>query len=696
LFTSILQSIPSPLAYYQLQEIQAEHTLRIGPGVIMIRVIQSIGLLLALVLAIALSVAPSSAVQFPSDGFGFGPPGMGPGNGGSGERKLKLVKKFDKDGDGRLNAEERKAARAYLASSQGGGFGGFGGGWGGGAPGFGGMGGRSQRVKPGAKPSPADVKSGGNAPLFDPNTLRTFFLQFEDSDWEKEMEDFFHTDVDVPATLIVDGKAYKDVGVHFRGNSSYSMVSTGKKRSMNISLNYAHDDQTLLGYRGINLLNASMDPAFLHNVLFSEIAREYIAAPKANFARVVINGESWGIYVNSQQFNKEFTRDFFKSEGGKRWKVPANLDPPPRGGLQYLGDNPDSYKSAYEIKTKDKPESWKALIALCKTLNQEPAKTLQSALAPMLDIEEVLKYLALDVLSANGDGFWDRQSDYGLYCDEKSKFHLIPTDVNEAFNNEEEDGMGMGGFGGFGGMGGFGGGFSGFGGGRSGGMPDALTQEQRAKINEAAQAEMIALTQNLTEAQKDLVKAAMDKNATEASVKAKIEKVAKIQTEIAMTRFTKGIKAITLTDEQKTGMEASSSTAYQQLFGGGDRGGRGGFGGLDMGGFGAPMMGEGGPFLDQLINTNNPQHLLVYKLLSAPELRTKYLEIVRNIAEKWLDWERLGPIAKRYHDLIADDVKADTKKLYSTEGFESGLKTMESFVKDRRTYLLVRTDPKLR
>ena len=31
-----------------------------------------------------------------------------------------------------------------------------------------------------------------------------------------------------------------------------------------------------------------------------------VPAPKANFVRLVINGENWGIYANVQQFNKDF------------------------------------------------------------------------------------------------------------------------------------------------------------------------------------------------------------------------------------------------------------------------------------------------------------------------------------------------------------------------------------------------------
>ena len=64
------------------------------------------------------------------------------------------------------------------------------------------------------------------------STLRTLFFEFEDDDWEKELADFYHTDVDVPSKLTVDGKVYRDVGVHFRGQSSYMSVPEGYKRSI--------------------------------------------------------------------------------------------------------------------------------------------------------------------------------------------------------------------------------------------------------------------------------------------------------------------------------------------------------------------------------------------------------------------------------------------------------------------------------
>ena len=365
-------------------------------------------------------------------GFRGGPGGPG----GMGQRTA-VLEKFDKDGDGYLNADERKAAREYLATMprRGRGPGGFGGG--------GGVDSATVPGKPGLKMKPADVKIYGNENLYDPHVVRTIFLEFDNKDWEKELADFYHTDVDVPAKMIVDGKTYKEVGIHFRGNTSYLMVPTGGKKSLDISVNFVDSELRLGGYRSLNLLNSNADPTFLRTALYHYIARQYGPAPKANWMRVVINGESWGIFVNAQQINSDLGKEWFGSSKGARWKVTGN--PRGRGGLSYLGDDPAQYKSIYTIKSKDSDKSWTQLINLCKVLNQTPPDKLEKALEPILAVDEVLKFLAVDKALINNDGFWTRASDYTLYEDEKGKFHTIPWDANETLREMEQMGRRGGG-----------------------------------------------------------------------------------------------------------------------------------------------------------------------------------------------------------------------------------------------------------
>ena len=394
-----------------------------------------------------------------------------------------------------------------------------------------------QTPRQGARVSPDDVQRFGDAPLYDPRTLRTVFLQFERTNWEDELAARYHTDKELPAMVTIDGTAYRDVGVRFRGNSSYRMVPAGLKRSLNLSFDAVQADQNVGGYNTLNLLNANGDPTFVRTALFSEIARKYLPAPKVNFVRVVINGESWGVYVNVQQFNKDFLRDFYGSSKGVRWKAPGS--PRGRAGLEYLGDTVDFYKGTYELKSKDDPKAWSDLVRLCRLLNTTPPEKLEAVLAPHLDVDGVLKFLALDIALVNTDGYWTRASDYSLFQDERGRFHVLPYDFNEALGVQ--------------------------GGGRRGGYAS-------------------------------------------------------------------------------------------------------------------------GPTLDPLAGVDDLSKPLRARLLAVPALRQRYLAYVRDIAEKWMDWNTLAPMVRDYQSLIEADVKADGRKLYGFDAFTPG--SLQRFFEQRRAYLL--------
>jgi hypothetical protein len=232
------------------------------------------------------------------------------------------------------------------------------------------------------------------------------------------------------------------VDFSFRGASSFMMVPEGRKRSLNATLDNAHGDQNINGYNSLNLLNSHTDPTYLRTVLYLQAAREYLPAARANWVRVVINGESWGVYVNMQQVDKPFLAEWFNTKNGTRWKVPGS--PNGRGGLEYLGPNVDAYKQIYEIKGNDDPKAWTALMEMTRVLNQTPPESLEQALAPILDLDNVLRFLAVETVFVNNDGYWVRASDYNLYLDTKGRFRLIPHDTNETFPVRGGGGFGGG------------------------------------------------------------------------------------------------------------------------------------------------------------------------------------------------------------------------------------------------------------
>lgn len=576
-----------------------------------------------------------------------GPPPFGPG-GFLGQQR-KLVKQFDKNGDGWLNQEERQAAREFLKKerAEGGGRGGFG------PPGMFGRG-NQEAPKPGPRVKPADVPSYPKASLYEPTVLRTFFLDFENKDWEAELEDFHGTDVEVPATLTVDGKTYRNVGVHFRGMSSYFAVRAGHKRSLNLKLALADGKQRLYGYRTLNLLNSHDDPSMMSTVLYSHVARQYIPAPKANFVKVVINGESWGVYVNAQQFNKDFLAENYKTTKGTRWKVKGN--PGARGGLEYVGDNVEEYRRRFEIKSGESDRAWKALIKLCKTLNETPANRLEAALAPLLDVDGLLWFLALDVALINDDGYWIRSSDYSLYLDDKGKFHVIPHDMNEAFRPAGGPGFGP--------PGGFAMGFP---------RPGEVLPPPLQNMLQLSDAQK----KQLADLQKE--------------VDGKLAKVLSAEQ-------TKQLKEM----RERGPFGGGPPGVFGPPGGGPGPGGRGGPGGLGPPG-GPGIGGRGGVELDPLVGLDNPRMPLRSKVLAVPRLRAKYLQCVRTIAEKSLDWKNLGPVVAQYRQLIEKEVAADTRKIDSFEDFVRltadtaprseqgrgrGAMNLRAFADQRRAYLL--------
>jgi spore coat protein CotH len=433
--------------------------------------------------------------------------------------------------------------------------------------------------------------------------LRTIFLEFEQPDWETELADFYRTDVNVPARMIVDGKTYADVGVQFRGMSSYFAVSAGSKRSLNISFDYADPDQRLHGHKTTNLLNVHEDPSFMHSVLYSHIARQYMPAPKANYVKLVINGESWGIYVNEEQFNREMLQAWYPSTKGTRWKVPGS--PGASGGLTYLGENIEEYERRYQMKSNDGKKAWRALIELCRTLNETPLEQLEQELAPILDLDETLKFLALEIVLINADGYWIRSSDYSIFRDEHGKFHILPHDMNEVFQPAMGPGM--------------------FGGGRGG--------------------------------------------------------------------------------PGRGGPGAGGPGAGGPGAGGPGAGGPGGpgFGGPGGPGFGGPGGPGGGIELDPLTGMDDANKPLRSRLLAVPSLRQRYLQYVHDIAEKWLDWERLGPIVNDYRRMLEPELEIDTRKLSSLAAFQNAVResppeagpaergratNLRSFAEQRRKFLL--------
>jgi hypothetical protein len=114
------------------------------------------------------------------------------------------------------------------------------------------------------------------------------------------------------------------------------------------------------------------------------------------------------------------------------------------------------------------------------------------------------------------------------------------------------------------------------GGGGGGGRGGILSQEDRTAVQDATREPLTKLRADLQAAQKAAIEAAMAEDAKDADIKAKLEAVSKIQTEMALIYCKAVKKNVKFNDEQTSRMKENPMIGYMTLFGPGGFGGRGG------------------------------------------------------------------------------------------------------------------------
>ncbi len=293
--------------------------------------------------------------------------------------------------------------------------------------------------------------------LYDTHILRTLKLEFSQSNWWQQLTTNYQSKQNLLAKLTVDGEVYDSVGVRFRGMTSYQQTRNSQKKSFNIEIDWKKN-QDVMGYETLNLINCLEDPTFMREVLYSNMCRLIMPSARANFVTLEINGTNWGVYVSVQQLDGDFTREWFPSNDGTRWKVDmgnpgagGGMQPPGGGGggvtsgggaLTYLGTDSSKYNTTYIIKNTNQENPWESLIHTCDILNNTSLAELPTALESVLNVDRALWLCAFEIVFHDDDGYiHKRGADYYLYYEpESGRIHPIQYDANSSMimkNNEQ-------------------------------------------------------------------------------------------------------------------------------------------------------------------------------------------------------------------------------------------------------------------
>lgn len=222
------------------------------------------------------------------------------------------------------------------------------------------------------------------------------------------------------------------IGFRLRGNTSREAA----KKSFKVSFNTFVSGREFYGVDKLNLNGEHNDPSIIRSKLcFDHFQTIGMKASRANHVEVYINGQYYGLYISVEHIDDEFLNKNFGDDTGNLWKCLYPAD------LNYLGSDPNLYKNlnnngrpAYELSTNESIGDFSKLVRFITILNNTPSGSLADSLESVIEVPEVLKYFALNILVGEWDDYWSLMNNYYLYHDpSKDIFTLIPYDYDNTF-----------------------------------------------------------------------------------------------------------------------------------------------------------------------------------------------------------------------------------------------------------------------
>src|SRR5262249_4336927 len=135
-----------------------------------------------------------------------------------------------------------------------------------------------------------------------------------------------------------------------------------------------------------------------------------------------------GLYTLIEHVGNAFLKDHFKSAKG------LLLKPEGVRGLDYLGEDWKAYEQRYRPKTEAPKALQKRFIAFTRLVNRGSDEEVRKGIGSYLDIDEFLRFVAVNGFIVNLDSFLALGHNYFMYLrPDTKKIVFIPWDLDLSF-----------------------------------------------------------------------------------------------------------------------------------------------------------------------------------------------------------------------------------------------------------------------
>ncbi|GJJ75489.1 spore coat protein H [Entomortierella parvispora] len=277
---------------------------------------------------------------------------------------------------------------------------------------------------------PQWTRSGPKQPLFDTNYIPTIFVNGDVSQLDALIANPVKTKYPVTLTYILadETKTFTNVsfGIHGAGKKK-----NNSKQSWNWQLNAGDTYQERSFFK---IRHQEEDPTQIREKLYADISRAMgTYANEAVMVRLFINGDGFGTF----NLLDDVTQYSYPSAMFYAGKPPAQMgglfDGASGASFQYSATG-DYYSWIQNPASPDEPS---AIGPFCE-LWSKTDKTNDAAIATVnqqLDLDSFVRFMVLEYLTGNWDGYWEGQTNDGLYRDttQNNKWYYLAQDFDATF-----------------------------------------------------------------------------------------------------------------------------------------------------------------------------------------------------------------------------------------------------------------------
>lgn len=302
--------------------------------------------------------------------------------------------------------------------------------------------------------------------VFPQNTVNRIDLVISETNWDVMMDDMTNkygsfgsgsrgpaddsddNPIYVPCSLFYNSIEWYQAGIRFKGNSSLKTTwGNGTwKLPLRLNMDRFEDEypeitnQRFYGFKEMSLANNFDDESFLREKVVPEIFRDFgVAAPQTAFYRVYVDyGDGpiyFGLYTMIEIIDDTMIEGQFAEDDGNIYK--------PEGTGASFAKN--SFNSSYFEKKSNEETDWSDVEALYNVLHSSErtsnADAWRTSLESILNVDDFLKWLAVNTTIQNWDTYGNMTHNYYLYNNPKDGlFTWIPWDNNEALQTGKQGG----------------------------------------------------------------------------------------------------------------------------------------------------------------------------------------------------------------------------------------------------------------